>query len=185
MHSRLRPPSLCSTGTAAAQGVLSPHPVSNAQHFRHRRRPRCFAAGHDAPGMRSLQWKEDAVSSSDGRAGNTRAQLMRAHAQQLHDQQQQRQQQQQTQQHQQTRPPGPVRRGLKPDHFRHPLDQQNTRLLKALPGVELVAKSIMGQWGLQGSSLGSPCVRCSVVCLSHSSQCVSDGGAEVQQALQW
>jgi Zn-dependent protease with chaperone function len=34
--------------------------------------------------------------------------------------------------------------GLTGDDFRHPLDQQNTSLLRALPGLEVVAKSIMG-----------------------------------------
>jgi len=35
-------------------------------------------------------------------------------------------------------------RGLKGNDFRHPLDQQNTDLLRRLPGLELVAKNIMG-----------------------------------------
>jgi hypothetical protein len=34
--------------------------------------------------------------------------------------------------------------GISGDDFRHPLDQQNTSLLRALPGLEVVAKSIMG-----------------------------------------
>jgi len=33
---------------------------------------------------------------------------------------------------------------LSADQFRHPLDQQNTRLLKLLPGVELVVKALLG-----------------------------------------
>lgn len=35
-------------------------------------------------------------------------------------------------------------KNLSADQFRHPLDQQNTRLLKLLPGVELVVKSLLG-----------------------------------------
>ena len=40
----------------------------------------------------------------------------------------------------------PVRkyRNLRGDDFRHPLDLQNTTLLRALPGLELVAKNLMG-----------------------------------------
>ncbi|KAK9787735.1 hypothetical protein WJX73_002112 [Symbiochloris irregularis] len=34
--------------------------------------------------------------------------------------------------------------GLQGDDFRHPLDQQNTRLLRLLPGLELVAKNMLG-----------------------------------------
>lgn len=34
--------------------------------------------------------------------------------------------------------------GLDGDDFRHPLDQQNTRLLKVLPGLEAVAKNVLG-----------------------------------------
>ena len=34
--------------------------------------------------------------------------------------------------------------GLDSDDFRHPLDQQNTRLLRALPGLEALAKNLMG-----------------------------------------
>lgn len=34
--------------------------------------------------------------------------------------------------------------GLDSDDFRHPLDQQNTRLLRALPGLEAIAKTLMG-----------------------------------------
>ncbi|MEW5311274.1 MAG: hypothetical protein WDW38_003002 [Sanguina aurantia] len=34
--------------------------------------------------------------------------------------------------------------GLTSDDFRHPLDLQNTSLLRAIPGLELIAKSIMG-----------------------------------------
>ena len=34
--------------------------------------------------------------------------------------------------------------GLKGDDFRHPLDQQNTRLLKTIPGLETIAKSMLG-----------------------------------------
>jgi len=34
--------------------------------------------------------------------------------------------------------------GLKGDDFRHPLDQQNTRLLQAIPGLETIAKSMLG-----------------------------------------
>jgi hypothetical protein len=30
------------------------------------------------------------------------------------------------------------------DDFRHPLDQQNTRLLRVLPGLEAIAKTLMG-----------------------------------------
>jgi Zn-dependent protease with chaperone function len=33
---------------------------------------------------------------------------------------------------------------LSGDDFRHPLDQQNTALLRALPGLELVARNMMG-----------------------------------------
>lgn len=29
---------------------------------------------------------------------------------------------------------------------RHPLDQQNTSLMQALPGMDFVAKSLMGEW---------------------------------------
>ena len=32
------------------------------------------------------------------------------------------------------------------DDFRHPLDQQNTRLLRVLPGLEAIAKTLMGWW---------------------------------------
>ncbi|KAL3143948.1 hypothetical protein ABBQ32_003762 [Trebouxia sp. C0010 RCD-2024] len=34
--------------------------------------------------------------------------------------------------------------GLDGDDFRHPLDQQNTRLLKVLPGLEAMAKNVLG-----------------------------------------
>ena len=34
--------------------------------------------------------------------------------------------------------------GLKGDDFRHPLDQQNTSMLRGLPGLEMIAKNIMG-----------------------------------------
>ncbi|GFR48509.1 hypothetical protein Agub_g10368 [Astrephomene gubernaculifera] len=34
--------------------------------------------------------------------------------------------------------------GLKGDDFRHPLDQQNTSLLRSVPGLEMVAKNFMG-----------------------------------------
>ena len=37
-----------------------------------------------------------------------------------------------------------VFRGLDGDDVRHPLDAQNTRLLRALPGLNFVAKSLMG-----------------------------------------
>lgn len=30
------------------------------------------------------------------------------------------------------------------DDFRHPLDQQNTSMLRGLPGLELIAKNLMG-----------------------------------------
>eukprot|EP00878_Enallax_costatus_P036853 GHUV01041425.1.p1 GENE.GHUV01041425.1~~GHUV01041425.1.p1 ORF type:complete len:305 (+),score=59.94 GHUV01041425.1:381-1295(+) len=35
-------------------------------------------------------------------------------------------------------------RGLSADDFRHPLDQQNTSIVRALPGMELIAKTLMG-----------------------------------------
>ncbi|CAG9467214.1 unnamed protein product [Pedinophyceae sp. YPF-701] len=35
-------------------------------------------------------------------------------------------------------------KGLTGDDFRHPLDQQNTQLLRSLPGLEAIAKNIMG-----------------------------------------
>ncbi|KAK9809087.1 hypothetical protein WJX72_009235 [[Myrmecia] bisecta] len=34
--------------------------------------------------------------------------------------------------------------GLLPEDFRHPLDQQNTRILRVLPGLEVLAKNLMG-----------------------------------------
>ena len=34
--------------------------------------------------------------------------------------------------------------GLESDDVRHPLDAQNTRLLRRLPGLDFVAKSLMG-----------------------------------------
>ncbi|PNW73136.1 hypothetical protein CHLRE_14g620150v5 [Chlamydomonas reinhardtii] len=34
--------------------------------------------------------------------------------------------------------------GLQGDDFRHPLDQQNTSMLRAVPGLEMVAKNFMG-----------------------------------------
>lgn len=46
------------------------------------------------------------------------------------------------------RPPAASRvlkyNGIRGDDFRHPLDQQNTALLRALPGLEALAKGIMG-----------------------------------------
>ena len=43
-------------------------------------------------------------------------------------------------------PPRRVRRyeSLRGEDFRHPLDQQNTSLLRGLPGLELIAKNLMG-----------------------------------------
>lgn len=43
-------------------------------------------------------------------------------------------------------PPARILRyaGLAADDFRHPLDQQNTSLMQALPGMDFVAKSLMG-----------------------------------------
>jgi hypothetical protein len=35
------------------------------------------------------------------------------------------------------------------DDFRHPLDQQNTGLLRSLPGLEMVAKTILGGPGVE------------------------------------
>ena len=35
-------------------------------------------------------------------------------------------------------------KGLDSDDVRHPLDAQNTRLLRSLPGLDFVAKSLMG-----------------------------------------
>lgn len=35
------------------------------------------------------------------------------------------------------------------DDFRHPLDQQNTGLLRSLPGLEIVAKTILGGPGFE------------------------------------
>lgn len=37
-----------------------------------------------------------------------------------------------------------VYRGLAGDDFRHPLDQQNTTMLRGLPGLEMIAKNLMG-----------------------------------------
>jgi hypothetical protein len=37
--------------------------------------------------------------------------------------------------------------GLQSDDFRHPLDQSNTTLLKSLPGLEVVAKTMLGESG--------------------------------------
>ncbi|KAI3431473.1 hypothetical protein D9Q98_004525 [Chlorella vulgaris] len=37
-----------------------------------------------------------------------------------------------------------VYRGLSAAQFQHPLDQQNTRLFRVLPGLELVARNLMG-----------------------------------------
>lgn len=36
-------------------------------------------------------------------------------------------------------------KGLRPDDIRHPLDAQNTRMLRRLPGLDIVARSIMGK----------------------------------------
>ena len=35
--------------------------------------------------------------------------------------------------------------GLESDDVRHPLDAQNTRMLRRLPGLDFVAKSLMGR----------------------------------------
>ena len=35
--------------------------------------------------------------------------------------------------------------GLQSDDVRHPLDAQNTRLLRQLPGLDFVARSLMGE----------------------------------------
>ena len=35
--------------------------------------------------------------------------------------------------------------GLKGEDFRHPLDQQNTSMLRSIPGLEVIAKSFIGQ----------------------------------------
>lgn len=35
--------------------------------------------------------------------------------------------------------------GLDGDDVRHPLDAQNTRLLRRLPGLDFVARSLMGE----------------------------------------
>jgi len=109
---------------------------------------------HRVPEMRPLQWVEDTRASGPGpysslqqrRHQQRQLRTLDGQPQQHFTAQQQQQQQSQQQQHQQQqrRPPAMVRRGLKPDHFRHPLDQQNTGLLRTLPGVELVAKTIMG-----------------------------------------
>lgn len=40
---------------------------------------------------------------------------------------------------------------LSSDDFRHPLDQQNTSLLRGLPGLELVAKTFLGPVAEQAS----------------------------------
>lgn len=100
--------------------------------------------------MRTLQWREDANISSPGsrtpapptQQSPPQSKQKEQQARLRQDPQQAQQQQQQKQQHQPT--VRPIRKGLTPDHFRHPLDQQNTQLLRALPGVELVAKAIMG-----------------------------------------
>ena len=34
--------------------------------------------------------------------------------------------------------------GLKGEDFRHPLDQQNTSMLRSIPGLEVIAKSFLG-----------------------------------------
>jgi len=34
--------------------------------------------------------------------------------------------------------------GLKGENFRHPLDQQNTSMLRSIPGLEVIAKSFLG-----------------------------------------
>ena len=36
------------------------------------------------------------------------------------------------------------------DFYRHPLDQQNTRLLKVLPGLETMAKNVLGMYLFMG-----------------------------------
>lgn len=44
----------------------------------------------------------------------------------------------------QRRPRIATYRGLSAAHFQHPLDQQNTALLRALPGLEMLARNMMG-----------------------------------------
>ena len=49
-------------------------------------------------------------------------------------------------------PPVPrvqVFRRLDSDDFRHPLDRQNTALLRSLPGLEMVAKAVLGGPGVE------------------------------------
>jgi hypothetical protein len=98
------------------------------------------AASQHAPGMRPLQWRDD--GSSTPRFGGKPS----APAQQLQQQvvRLQPQPSGQVAPGQRGRQPAALRRCLKPDDFRHPLDRQNTQLLRGLPGVEMVAKSIMG-----------------------------------------
>ena len=98
------------------------------------------APSRSAPGMRPLQWN-DGVSSE--RPSTT--QLQQGRPVQQQQQQPQPQSQPQAQEPQSQRRQPQLRRGLRTDDFRHPLDRQNTQLLRALPGVEIVAKSIMGE----------------------------------------
>lgn len=52
--------------------------------------------------------------------------------------------QQQRQQQEQVRQRVKAYRGLSAAQFQHPLDSQNTALLRALPGLELLARNMMG-----------------------------------------
>jgi hypothetical protein len=101
------------------------------------------------PEMRPLQWMEDREGKVhvNGRAmpqPTAPIQQQRA-ASTTPLRQQSAQQPPSPSQPRPQRRPVPVRRGLTPDHYRHPLDAQNTGLLRALPGVEMVAKVIMGE----------------------------------------
>ena len=48
-------------------------------------------------------------------------------------------------------------KGLDSDDVRHPLDAQNTRLLRSLPGLDFVAKSLMGMLKSIGQASAGAC----------------------------
>lgn len=117
------------------------------------RRGGVAAPSQSSPSMRPLQWNDGydprsppgQMQQQQRRGPQRQANTPDASAAAAQQQPQAPQSQQQPQQQQRLHQQPHVRIGLKPDHFRHPLDRQNTQLLRALPGVELVAKSIMGE----------------------------------------
>jgi hypothetical protein len=160
MRAQAHTPGALRDGSGPASGVSN---LRWRQQRALRRAHRPAAGSQHAPGMRPLEWKEDSVggqrlAAPQGPQQQARASPPSWSAPARQPQKHQagasppswpapaRPPQQQQPAQQPARRPGalPLRRGLRPDDFRHPLDRQNTALLRALPGIEVVAKAIMG-----------------------------------------